>query len=209
MSASSTRVARVWSLLASRPGYGRTSAFARRRPTAPHAAFRVALLAAGCLALFTMGPSGTCGIGITPTVMLVGHRTSAPLGDARVARGRRLTSTEAVKTCESEAFLDEAIASTLNGSPSVLVVTYSTTWCGPCKLMDPKVHELSDTFSKDAVFIKVTGDKSDNDGMRIMKREGVRTVPFYQIYKEGKKVDSVSGADAEALQSAIVQHTGK
>eukprot|EP00439_Symbiodinium_sp_Y106_P017995 s6918_g2.t1 len=103
--------------------------------------------------------------------------------------------------------LDDAIARTAQGEPNVLIVGFSTTWCGPCKLMDPKVKELSEIFEAKATFLKVMGDKAA-EGMQIMKREGVRTVPLYQIYKDGQKVGSVSGADAEALTSKIEQHTG-
>mmetsp|Transcript_46634 Transcript_46634/g.101732 ORF Transcript_46634/g.101732 Transcript_46634/m.101732 type:complete len:223 (+) Transcript_46634:98-766(+) len=123
--------------------------------------------------------------------------------------GRSATTVRsAVESCKSEAFLDEAIAGTATGSPNVLVVSFSTTWCGPCKLMDPKVAELSKVFAEKASFIKVMGDKDENDGIRIMRREGVRTVPLYQIYKDGQKVDSFSGADPDALTRNIEKHTG-
>ena len=37
---------------------------------------------------------------------------------------------------------------------SLVVIDYSTTWCGPCKVIAPKFDELSETYS-DSVFIKV------------------------------------------------------
>lgn len=118
-------------------------------------------------------------------------------------------SLEAVNDCTTVAGLDEAIAKTSSDSePKVLVVSFSTTWCGPCKLMDPKVKELSEIFSEKATFLKVMGDRAGTEGMDIMKRESVRTVPLYQIYKGGEKVASISGADAEALTRTIEEHTG-
>lgn len=113
-----------------------------------------------------------------------------------------------VEPCKSLQFLDDAIASTATGQPNVLVVSFSTTWCGPCKLMDPKVTELSEIFKEKAKFIKVMGDKAETDGIQIMKREGVRTVPLYQIYKDGQKVGSVSGADPESLTKNLEKFTG-
>ena len=121
-------------------------------------------------------------------------------GSSAVARAAVLD----IKSAEE---LDDAIARTSREEPNVLIVGYSTTWCGPCKLMDPKVKELSETFEGKASFLKVMGDK-DAARMQIMKREHVRTVPLYQIYKDGQKVGSVSGADAERLTSKIEQHTG-
>eukprot|EP00929_Paragymnodinium_shiwhaense_P051185 TRINITY_DN25776_c0_g2_i1.p1 TRINITY_DN25776_c0_g2~~TRINITY_DN25776_c0_g2_i1.p1 ORF type:complete len:200 (-),score=54.79 TRINITY_DN25776_c0_g2_i1:296-895(-) len=118
----------------------------------------------------------------------------------RIARG-------AVTECEGEAALDEAIEKTKSDG-NIFVVCYSTTWCGPCKLMDPKVQELSEVFAEKASFSKVIGDKEGNDGKKIMRREGVRTVPLYQIYKDGEKVGSVAGANFEDLKNELETHTG-
>ncbi|CAM9942616.1 unnamed protein product, partial [Choristocarpus tenellus] len=49
---------------------------------------------------------------------------------------------------------------------------------------------------------KVIGD-STNDASKLMKREGVRSVPSFHFWKGGKKVDFVNGANIEALESAI------
>jgi len=38
---------------------------------------------------------------------------------------------------------------------ALVVVDYSTTWCGPCKVIAPKFDELSDQYP-DAVFLKVS-----------------------------------------------------
>ena len=43
----------------------------------------------------------------------------------------------------------------ISGSGDALVVVdYSTTWCGPCKVIAPKFDELSDAYP-DSVFLKV------------------------------------------------------
>lgn len=36
----------------------------------------------------------------------------------------------------------------------LVIIDYSTTWCGPCKVIAPKFDELSDKYS-DSIFIKV------------------------------------------------------
>lgn len=37
---------------------------------------------------------------------------------------------------------------------ALVVVDYSTTWCGPCKVIAPKFDELSDAYP-DSIFLKV------------------------------------------------------
>lgn len=73
---------------------------------------------------------------------------------------------------DSEAAFDKTISS---AGESLVVIDYSTTWCGPCKVIAPKFEEFSDSYP-DAVFLKVIGDASP-DASKLMKREGVRSVP--------------------------------
>ena len=95
--------------------------------------------------------------------------------------------------------------STVNGSGDKLVIIdYSTTWCGPCKVIAPKFDELSDKYA-DSIFIKVIGDATP-DASKLMKREGVRSVPSFHYFKNGEKVEVVNGANAEAIEAAIKKH---
>ena len=87
---------------------------------------------------------------------------------------------------------------------SLVVVDYSTTWCGPCKVIAPKFEELSEKYA-DAVFLKVIGDASP-DASKLMKREGVRSVPSFHYFVNGEKIDVVNGANAEAIEAAITKY---
>uniref|UniRef100_A0A6S9BEG3 Thioredoxin domain-containing protein n=1 Tax=Ditylum brightwellii TaxID=49249 RepID=A0A6S9BEG3_9STRA len=107
----------------------------------------------------------------------------------------------AVVDIDSEAKFDKTIES---AGDSLVVVDYSTTWCGPCKVIAPKFDELSEQYS-DAVFVKVIGDASP-DASKLMKREGVRSVPSFHYFKGGEKVEVVNGANAEAIEAAITKH---
>ena len=84
------------------------------------------------------------------------------------------------------------------------MVDYSTTWCGPCKVIAPKFEEFSEKYP-DAVFLKVIGDASP-DASKLMKREGVRSVPSFHYFVNGEKVEVVNGANAEAIEGAITKH---
>lgn len=52
---------------------------------------------------------------------------------------------------DSEEAFDQTISS---AGDSLVVVDYSTTWCGPCKVIAPKFDEMSEKYSN-AVFLKV------------------------------------------------------
>ena len=56
--------------------------------------------------------------------------------------------------------------------------------------------------------IQVIGDASP-DASKLMKREGVRSVPSFHYFFGGEKVDVVNGANAEAIEAAITKHAAK
>jgi thioredoxin 1 len=107
---------------------------------------------------------------------------------------------QAVKDVGNEADFDGIV----KGTSSLVVVDYSTTWCGPCKVIAPKFDELSDKYPN-AVFLKVIGDASP-EASKLMKREGVRSVPSFHYFVNGEKVDVVNGANADAIEAAITKH---
>eukprot|EP00904_Undaria_pinnatifida_P014025 jgi/Undpi1/9753/HiC_scaffold_27.g12209.m1 len=132
------------------------------------------------------------------TGMSVTSRSRAGAVTARAAGAMRSRPTMNVIDVGSPAELDKL---TSENKDKLLVVDYSTTWCGPCKMVLPKFEALASEYT-DAIFIKVIGD-STNDASQLMKREGVRSVPSFHFWKGGKKVDSVNGANEEALEETL------
>ena len=82
-----------------------------------------------------------------------------------------MTSRMAVVDIESEAAFDKTISS---AGSSLVIVDYSTTWCGPCKVIAPKFDEFSDKYPG-AVFLKVRGWPPD------VNCEIYRVVFFYGL----------------------------
>lgn len=70
--------------------------------------------------------------------------------------------------------------------------------------MLPKFVALSEA-TPDAVFLKVVGDSSP-DASKLMKREGVRSVPSFHYWKSSEKVDQVNGANLDAVERALKKH---
>ena len=79
------------------------------------------------------------------------------IGSSRVTHRRpTFTTTRSlsmkVVDIDSESSFDSTVSS---AGPNLVIVDYSTTWCGPCKVIAPKFDELSDKYP-DAVFLKVS-----------------------------------------------------
>lgn len=72
-------------------------------------------------------------------------------GPSAVRTTSRTGPLHAVVDIDSEAAFDKTIQS---AGGALVIVDYSTTWCGPCKVIAPKFDELSEKYP-DAVFLKV------------------------------------------------------
>jgi len=83
----------------------------------------------------------------------------------------------------------------------LVVIDFSATWCGPCKAIAPVFAQLSHKYPN-IVFLKVDVDEVTP----IADAAGVRGVPTFVFMKNGVKVESFSGADANKLENTIQKY---
>ena len=79
-----------------------------------------------------------------------------------------------------------------------LVVDYHATWCGPCKVIAPKIEALAQEYS-DIAFIKVDVDK----GSDIAQEEKISAMPTFRFFNNGQKVGEVVGANEAAIRQEV------
>jgi thioredoxin 1 len=68
-------------------------------------------------------------------------------------------------------------------SKEPVLVDFTATWCGPCKMLSPIVEKIADEF---AGTYKV-GKLDIDDAPGITQKYGVRGVPTVMIFKAGEK----------------------
>ena len=86
-------------------------------------------------------------------------------------------------------------------SDKVVVIDFWATWCGPCKMISPIFEKISETVSDKVGFYKVDVD----DQAQIAQEVGIRAMPTFEFFKDGKKIETVVGADPSKLQAAITK----
>ncbi|KAJ3116411.1 Cytoplasmic thioredoxin isoenzyme 2 [Physocladia obscura] len=93
----------------------------------------------------------------------------------------------------------------LHGSDWLLALPHRdtdwfATWCGSCKAISPVFAELS-RDNDNLVFFKVDVDEVPEAA----EAAGIRALPTFQFYQQGKKVDELVGAHAAKLKGLVAQ----
>ncbi len=65
----------------------------------------------------------------------------------------------------------------------LIVVDFYATWCGPCKMISPKLEEMAQQFS-DVIFLKVDVDENEE----VASEYGISCMPTFIFIKNGEKV---------------------
>ncbi|XP_076632811.1 thioredoxin-2 [Colletes latitarsis] len=84
---------------------------------------------------------------------------------------------------------------------NLVVIDFFATWCGPCKAIAPKIDELSKEMSN-IVFLKVDVDEAHE----ITQQYQITSMPTFIFIKNGKVLETFSGANYDKLRSLILKH---
>jgi thioredoxin 1 len=82
------------------------------------------------------------------------------------------------------AFEAEVLKSTLP-----VMVDFTAVWCGPCKMLEPVVIQLSQEWDGKVKFVKLDVDDSSN----LAVQYGVMGVPTLILFVNGSPVQRLSG----------------
>ncbi|XP_054656577.1 thioredoxin [Dunckerocampus dactyliophorus] len=78
----------------------------------------------------------------------------------------------------------------------LVVVDFTATWCGPCKMIGPIFEaESQKPENKNVIFLKVDVDDADD----VSSYCAIKCMPTFQFYKNGSKVLEFSGANSNTL----------
>ncbi|CAL5324327.1 unnamed protein product [Camellia sinensis] len=115
-------------------------------------------------------------------------------------RRKRAKMSDAVISCHSVDAWNQHLKQA-NDSNKLIVVDFTASWCGPCRIMAPFFVELSKKLST-VTFLKVDVDELES----VASEWDVQAMPTFMILKEGKILDKVVGAKKDELQSTIAKH---
>ncbi|MBI1293928.1 thioredoxin [bacterium] len=98
----------------------------------------------------------------------------------------------------TDATFEQAINSDLP-----VLVDFWAEWCGPCRTIAPSLERLAQEFAGRAVVAKLNIDQNP----RTPQRFGIMSIPTLYIFKNGRVVDQIVGAQPlPALRQWLSRH---
>lgn len=76
----------------------------------------------------------------------------------------------------------------------VVVVECGAEWCGPCRTMEPIMHELAVEFDGKAKILQLDVEEEEE----LIAEFRIRNVPTILYFKDGELKDKMVGAHAKA-----------
>ena len=84
-----------------------------------------------------------------------------------------------------------------------VVVDYTATWCGPCRVISPFIDKLAEEYEGRAKVVKIDIDQNKESA----KKYGIRSIPAVLIFKGGEVVEKLVGkAPYETFSNALEKH---
>jgi len=97
-------------------------------------------------------------------------------------------------------FSDAAFKTEVLDSDKVTLIDLWAEWCGPCKIMNPVIEELSSEYNGRAVIGKLNVD----DNPEVPTYYNVRGIPTFLIFKGGELKEKLVGVQTkQALKDKI------
>ena len=81
----------------------------------------------------------------------------------------------------------------------LVVVDFFATWCGPCRMIAPKLEAMSKTYT-DVIFLKVDVDEAED----VAQKYDISAMPTFKFFKHEKEA-SLGNAEQQSISSPISQ----
>jgi len=88
--------------------------------------------------------------------------------------------------------------------PSPVVIEFCAGWCGPSQKINPIFDKCSDLLQYDGLsFYRVDIDNQPT----IVQEANVQKIPLFVVFKQGRRLGFVEGADNRALSTLLEIHS--
>jgi thioredoxin 1 len=83
---------------------------------------------------------------------------------------------------------------------SYVLVDFYADWCGPCKMIAPKIQELPEKYKDKNIYVVKVDVDDAND---LAAEYDIKAMPTFKLFVGGKEKCSITGADIGKVEEAI------
>ena len=117
--------------------------------------------------------------------------TDAAKAAPQVTRAEGMPAPGAVEQVHSEAAFNNIVAA---AGETPTIVKFFAPWCRKCAALKPKFANLARGYGERVIFIKM--DVENREVKAMIKAKGVKSIPTFQLWKNGEMVDQYAAGDA-------------
>jgi thioredoxin 1 len=115
------------------------------------------------------------------------------------------TELEAHTKAEVKHFTADNFVAEVMNSSGITVVDCWATWCGPCKVVEPIMTDLSNEYNGKVVVGKLDVDESQ----QIVEQLSISSIPAVFVFKNGQIVEKIVGARPKAVYVNAIEKAMK
>lgn len=127
--------------------------------------------------------------GKIPGILMVGFISLQAWGQDNAYVTARASDVPAITSAVRSDKLTEEDYLKLTKSGRLVLIDFYAPWCGPCKLMEPMLNELTEEQEGKVEVVRINVDENK----ALMRSMGIWEIPALKIYKEGKETWSRVG----------------
>lgn len=86
-------------------------------------------------------------------------------------------------------------------SSTPILVDFWAPWCGPCKMAEPALEELSRQYDSKVIIAKINVDENSNSSAK----HGVMSIPTTILFKDGKEIGRQIGFAGKKIFEDLVK----
>ena len=83
----------------------------------------------------------------------------------------------------------EGLDGILSDEGRPVAVDFYTDWCGPCKLLEPRLAQLARDYEGRARVVSMDAEKASG----LVQELGIQCVPTVVFFKDGDECDRITG----------------
>eukprot|EP00468_Gymnochlora_sp_CCMP2014_P005669 CAMPEP_0167749720 /NCGR_PEP_ID=MMETSP0110_2-20121227/5580_1 /TAXON_ID=629695 /ORGANISM="Gymnochlora sp., Strain CCMP2014" /LENGTH=113 /DNA_ID=CAMNT_0007634937 /DNA_START=128 /DNA_END=469 /DNA_ORIENTATION=+ len=108
----------------------------------------------------------------------------------------RLGAVQALLDVNDQNFVD-----VVEKSSVPVLVDFWAPWCGPCRLIEPLLEEISNEYDGRMLTVKVNTDESPTTATKL----GIRSIPSLMLFKDGDRKETIVGAVPKSTITAALE----